>query len=252
MANVSFDTNRNVPTQTIIDVMGRSRLGEALQAGTSGAMEGLNLNETIRKLRNRKKAAKFLADNPAAFGLEAGSVPPEYMEAAIENPSLLTALRKRSDEARTPFRIGANGRIEIADPTKPLTAVEAQAILRQRNMEIARSRAEKQYNYAAERLRLAQTAQERQAAQFLLTQASNIMLQASNESAFQGISGMVPEALETMGGVLPEPGQPAPAIGEKLPPAALARLNQAGEGVPVRFNNGQTWQIKNGVPVRIK
>lgn len=211
---VSFDTNINVPTEAIVATAGRSRIAEALQGGTAGAIEGFNLNETIRKLRNRKKAAKFLADNPKAFGLEPGSVPPEYMEAAIENPSLLTALRKKHDEARTPFRMGANGKIEIVNPEEPLTAVEAQAILRQRNMEIARNKAEKQYNYAAERLRVAQTAQERQAAQFLLQQASNMMLRASNESAFNSITGMVPDAISTLGGVMEDP-QPlvAPVAG---------------------------------------
>lgn len=244
---VSFDTNINVPTQSIIDVMGRSRTADAIESGSKGLVEGFNLHETIRKLRNRKKAAKFLADNPKAFGLEAGMIPPEYMEAAIENPSLLTALRKKHAEGRTPFKM-VNGRIEQADPTESLSAVESQVLLRQRSMDQLRQKAEKQYNYASERYRLAKTAQERQAAQFLLTQASNIMLQASDPDLFKQITGMSGEALNTLGNVMPDPV--APVTGDSLPPAALARLEQAGEGVPIKFNNGQTWVLRNGAPVR--
>lgn len=37
-----------------------------------------------------------------------------------------------------------------------------------------------------------------------------------------------------------------------LPQAAMAQLEKAPPGEPVRFGNGQVWVVKNGVPVRVR
>lgn len=95
-----FTPNIQVPQQAIIDVEGRSPLAEGLRGFIGGAAQGLSANEAIRKLRNRKKLSKLLADQPGLFGSE--PIPPEIAEALAESPEAVAKqfISQREDQLK--------------------------------------------------------------------------------------------------------------------------------------------------------
>ena len=57
-----FRSQRQIPTQTIIDVYGRSPQADMISSGLTGLQKGFELSESVRAIREKKQRAKAIAE----------------------------------------------------------------------------------------------------------------------------------------------------------------------------------------------
>lgn len=271
ISTLDYRSNRRVPVETIVDVMGKDPLASAIQAGTTGLTQGITLNETIRKLRNKRKAAKYLSQTRDWMS-------PELAELAVEEPSIFKAIENNegafqkdaagqwelkpgvaateervrtlgylqsvNKPARDIFSVDEFGNPLIQEGQK-LTAADMAVFQRAQNIALAKQR------LAATEKRLATattTADKRAAAADRDAALKLLQLMARPTSTLipgfeEATAPLVPEAVGTVanyfGGT---PGQITP----EMTPGKLAELKRYGENQVVTFDDGEMWVLQKG------
>jgi hypothetical protein len=268
---LDFRSNRRIPVETIVDVMGKDPLASALQAGTTGLKEGITLNETIRKLRNKRKAAKYLAQTRDWMS-------PELAELAVEEPSIFRAIENNegafqknpegqwelkpgvaateervrtlgylqsvNKPAREPFTVDALGNPLIQEGQK-LTAAEVSVFQRAQNLAIARKRLE----MAEKRMAAAKTTADRRAAAADRDAALGMLRLMANPTSTlipgfeEATAPLVPEAVGTVADYF---GGTPGTITPEVTPDKMVALKKYGEGQVITFDDGEMWVLQKG------